>query len=114
MGRTRRDHTITTIVGVYRPPSGSNLDFFGEFTEWLTDDVVLDPNIVITGDFNLHINNPNDDVAANFRDPMVTLAVFHLTLAQLPMASRPYQQVSDFQKYSPSLVSAKVERKQKI
>ena len=39
--------------------------------------------------------------------------MFHLTLAQSPMASGPYRQVSDFQKYLPGLVSAKAERKQK-
>ena len=33
----------------------------------------MDPNIIIAGDFNLHINNPNDDGAANFRDTLVTL-----------------------------------------
>ena len=41
------------------------------------------------------------------------IAVFHLTVTWLPMASAPYQWASDFQKYSPSLVSAKVERKWK-
>ena len=57
---------------MYRPSSGSKLDFLGEFTEWLADNVVLDPNKVITGDFNLHINSPNDDDdAANFKDAMV-------------------------------------------
>ena len=45
----------------------------GEFTEWLTDNVVLDPNIVIAGDFNLIINNSNDDNAANFKDAKVAL-----------------------------------------
>ena len=59
---------------MYRPTSDSNLDFLGEFTEWQTDNVVLDPNIVIAGDFNLHINHPNgDDDAANFKDAMVAL-----------------------------------------
>ena len=67
----RIDNTTLTIVGVYTPQSDSHLDFLGEFTEWLTDDIVLDPNIVITGD--LHINNPNDDAATKFRDEMVTL-----------------------------------------
>ena len=71
--KTNIDHNTLTIVGVCRPPSGSNLEFLGEFTEWLTDNLVLDPNIVIAGDFNLHINNPNDDDAANFKDAMVAL-----------------------------------------
>ena len=58
---------------MYRPPSGSKLNILGELTEWLTYNVVLDPNKVITWDFNLHINNPNDDDAANVKDAMVTL-----------------------------------------
>ena len=67
------DHTTLTIVRVYRPPSASNLDILGEFTEWLTDSVVLDPNKVNAGDFKLLINNPNDDDVANFKDIMVAL-----------------------------------------
>ena len=66
------DHTTLTTVRVYRPPSGSKLDFL-EFTEWLTDNIVLDYNIVITGDFNVHFNNPNDDDAANFKYVIVAL-----------------------------------------
>ena len=68
---------------MHRPPSGSNLDFLGEFTEQLTDNIVLDPNIVITGDFNLHINNQNDDDAANFRDAMVALGFIQHILFQM-------------------------------
>ena len=71
--KTKINHTALTTVGVLGALSGSNLDFLGEFTEWLTDNVSLDPNIVIAGDFNLHINNPNDDYAANFKDAMVVL-----------------------------------------
>ena len=67
------DHTTLAMVGMYSPPLYSNLDFLGEFTEWLTGNIVLDPNIVITGDLNLHINNPNDDDTANFKDAMVAL-----------------------------------------
>ena len=38
--KTRIDHTTLTMVRVYRPPSGSNLDILAEFTEWLTDNTV--------------------------------------------------------------------------
>ena len=36
---------------------------------------MLDPNIVITGDFKVHFNNPNDDDddAVNLKDAMVAL-----------------------------------------
>ena len=58
---------------MYGPPSGSNLDILGEFTEWLTVNVVLDPSIGIAGDFNLHINNLNDDNVSNCKDAIVAL-----------------------------------------
>ena len=34
---------------------------------------MLDPDIVIAGHFNLHINNQNDDDATNFKHAMVAL-----------------------------------------
>ena len=71
--KTKIDHTTLTIVWVHRPQSGSNLEFLGELTEWLTNNVVLHLKIVTAWDFNLHINHPNDDDAANFKDAMVTL-----------------------------------------
>ena len=66
------DHTTLTIVGVYRPPSGSNLDFLGEFTEWLTDNLMLPPNTVITwGTSTCTLTIQMMMMAANCKDAMV-------------------------------------------
>ena len=65
---------------IYRPPAGSLVEFITEFTNWITDVVVQDTNLLGAGDFNLHINNKNDENAANFKESMVVLGlVQHFT-----------------------------------
>ena len=66
-------HTTITILGIYRPPAGSPVEFLTEFTNWITDVVVQDTNFLVMGDFNLHINNENDENAANLKELMVAL-----------------------------------------
>ena len=73
-------HTTITILGLYRPLAGSPVEFLTEFTNWITDVVVQDTNLLVVGDFNLHINNENDENAANFMELMVALGlVQHVT-----------------------------------
>ena len=73
-------HTTITILGIYRPPAGSPVEFLTEFTNWITDVVVQDTNLLVVGDFNLHINNENDENAAKFMELMVALGlVQHVT-----------------------------------
>ena len=73
-------HTTITILGIYRPPAGSLVEFLTEFTNWITDVVAQDTNLLVVGDFNLHINNENDEHAANFMESMVALGlVQHVT-----------------------------------
>ena len=73
-------HTTTTILGIYRPPAGSLVEFLTEFTNWITDVVAQDTNLLVAGDFNLHINNKNDENAANFMELMAALGlVQHVT-----------------------------------
>ena len=61
-------HATLTVIGVYRPPNLAGLDFLEEFTEWIAEQLLNDSNLVIMGDFNFHVNNPNNDDAANFTD----------------------------------------------
>ena len=68
-------HTTITMLGIYRPPADSPTEFLTEFTNWITDVVAHDTNLLIAGDFNLHINNENDDNAANFKESMVVLGL---------------------------------------
>ena len=73
-------HTTITILGIYTPPAGSPVEFFTEFTNWITDVVVQDTNLLVVGDFYLHINNENDENAATFKERMVALGLGqHLT-----------------------------------
>ena len=59
-------HTNITVLGIYRPPAGSPVEFLTEFTNWIIDVMAHKTNLLVAGDFNLHINNENDENAANF------------------------------------------------
>ena len=73
-------HTTITILGIYRPPAGSPVEFFIEITNWITDVVVQDTNLLVVRDFNLHINNESDENVANIKESMVALGlVQHVT-----------------------------------
>ena len=50
----------------FKPPNVANLLFLDEILEWIANSIAMDPNIIIAGDFNLHVNNPNDDDGCNF------------------------------------------------
>ena len=68
-------HTCLTVLGVYRSLSGSATKFLGELTEWLPRNALLDTNPIIMGDFNLHVNNENDDNSMNFLEMMLALGL---------------------------------------
>ena len=73
-------HITITNLGIYRPPADSPVEFLTEFTNWITDIVIQDTNLLVVGDFNLHINNENDENGANFKESMVALGlVQHVT-----------------------------------
>ena len=40
-------HTTFTILGIYRLPAGSLVEFLAEFTSWITDVVVQDTNLLV-------------------------------------------------------------------
>ena len=53
------------MIGIYHPLySGYNLTtnnmFLDDLTEWLAESLVNDKNIIIMGDFNIHINKRED------------------------------------------------------
>ena len=68
-------HNYINVFGIYRPPQGSPLEFLDEFTEWVSDVMSNKLNVILAGDFNLHMNNPNDDNAANLIDCMTALGM---------------------------------------
>ena len=60
-----------TVLGIYQPPYSDQSqttihDFLDEFTDWISEYRMNDTNVIIHGDFNLHVNDPNDDNAMNF------------------------------------------------
>ena len=63
------------IFGVYRPPDGSIPQFLDIFTELLMDIVASNTNLVILGDFNIHVNDVNDPSASIFLDTMIALGL---------------------------------------
>ena len=59
------------IVGIYHPPPStvnpSNIVFVDEFAKFLAEDVMQMDNVVITGDFNMRINNTDDNEASSIQ-----------------------------------------------
>ena len=57
-----------TILGIYHPPAStqqnnSNSDFIDDLTEQLTTTGSENRNIMLLGDLNLHIDDPEDSDA---------------------------------------------------
>jgi len=55
-----------TILNVYRPPSSSVADFFSEFSSLLEDLVSSPSELLLTGDFNFHVDTPTQFPASSF------------------------------------------------
>ena len=54
------------VIVIYHPPYSTinkttNSAFLDEFTDWITMDLAHEKNILITGNFNIHINNSDTD-----------------------------------------------------
>ena len=65
------NHTSITIIAIYHPPPANQMrvtngDFLDKFTDWTTESVSTCNNVILVGDFNLLINDPDDDNACNF------------------------------------------------
>ena len=69
------NNSFLNILGVYRPPNGSIPQFLNILTERLVDIVVSNTNLVILGDFNIHVNNVDDQNASIFLDMMTALGL---------------------------------------
>src|SRR2546425_7404732 len=51
--------TSFTLLIIYRPPSTNSTLFQAEFSPLLEDSISYPSELVITGDFNLHVDDPN-------------------------------------------------------
>ena len=61
----KANDTTTTVLAVYHPPYSdkapiTNAMFLDEVTDFLSTFLVKHNNIIITGDFNIHVNDTND------------------------------------------------------
>ena len=63
------------ILGIYRPPGSSIPQFLDIFTELLVDILTSNTNLVILGNFNIHVNKIDDPNAGLFLDTMTALGM---------------------------------------
>jgi len=57
--------TPTIISTVYRPPKPHS-DFLSDFSTLLTHLSLLSPNVILLGDFNIHMDNSNSPLTRDF------------------------------------------------
>lgn len=55
----------TIVAAVYRPPKPHN-DFINDFSVLLTHLATLSPNVILLGDFNIHMDNSNLPLTRDF------------------------------------------------
>ena len=72
-------HDINCL-GIYHPPysdqsQATNHDLVDQFTDWIAEYIMNDTNVIILGNFNLHVNDPSDDNAMNFIETTQALAL---------------------------------------
>ena len=63
------------ILGVYRRPDNSIPKFLDIFTELLVDIVTSSKNLVVLGDFNIHVNDIDNPNAGIFLDTETALSL---------------------------------------
>ncbi|KAF7643537.1 hypothetical protein LDENG_00237650 [Lucifuga dentata] len=57
--------TPTIVAVIYRPPKPSTA-FLPELTSILTNLYALSPNVILMGDFNIHLDNPTNALTMDF------------------------------------------------
>lgn len=57
--------TPTIIAALYRPPK-HNKDFISELADFLTHLSTVSPNIILVGDFNIHVDDDNNPLTKDF------------------------------------------------
>src|SRR5437867_7449082 len=58
--------TSFTLLVIYRPPSSNSTLFQAEFSTLLEDLISTPSELIITGDFNLHVDDPNSCSGSSF------------------------------------------------
>lgn len=65
---------LTIIVAIYRPPKPSDV-FLKEFSTLLTSVCAMSPTVILLGDFNIHIDNPANTFANDFKSLLDCLGI---------------------------------------
>jgi hypothetical protein len=70
----------TRVLVIYRPPYSTEHPvtpqmFLEEFTEYMEPVILCKEPLIITGDFNFHVNDMNDNTASKFMDLVFTLGL---------------------------------------
>ena len=73
--KVNTNNTSMTVLAIYHPPPSqanhsTNTVFLDEFADYLENFLTINKNVVIAGDFNLHIDNDEDPVAQLFINMM--------------------------------------------
>ena len=63
------------LCAIYRPPDKSEMLFIDDFTEFMADVIAEYSNLIVVGDFNMHINKDDNPNASIFMDTMVALGL---------------------------------------
>ena len=72
------NNSVLNVCVIYRPPysmkhKSTPAAFVGEFMDFMTRSVISRSNLVVGGDFNLHVNNSDDTDANELLDSMMAL-----------------------------------------
>ena len=57
----------------------TNGEFLDKFTDWAAESVSTCNNVILVDDFNLHMNDPNDDDACNFTETIQALGLTRIS-----------------------------------
>ena len=63
------------VCTIYRPPDTSEMLFIDDFMEFMVDVIAEYSNLIVVGDFNIHINKEDNPNALIFMDTMVALGL---------------------------------------
>ena len=76
--KVKSSKLTNVIIAIYHPPYSdvnpvTNSMFIDDFTDWIGERVMTYDNIIITGDFNLHVNEVDDPEIQVFNNNITAL-----------------------------------------
>ena len=74
-GNCKTSNQTLHLWAIYRPPDTSEVLFINDFIEFMGDVIAEYSNLIVVGDFNIHINKDNNPNASIFMDTMVALGL---------------------------------------